>query len=141
MIPPLDRLGILLTLLLVAAPPVMAGESAKTGGSGDHPGSVGELPGFTPNTNLTFFVPRCDRPIHIDGQLTEEMWQRAARLDNFAEISPGENVRPSAQTEAYITYDDDNLYVGFICYDDDPNSIRATITDRDNIAFTVKRTF
>ena len=113
MIPPLDRLGILLTLLLVTAalvvaPPVLADELPKTNQSAAQSGDVGELPGFTPNSNLTFFVPRCDRPIHIDGQLTEEMWQRAARLDNFAEISPGENVRPSAQTEAYITYDDDN---------------------------------
>jgi hypothetical protein len=88
---------------------------------------------FTPNKDVIFHISRAGEKPKIDGKLDEPIWRTAVRLGNFSEISPGENIKPAVETEAYFTYDEDNIYVGFVCHDDDPNAIRATITDRDRI--------
>ena len=85
---------------------------------------------FTPNKDVMFHIGRAADKPRIDGVLDDAIWNSAIRLGNFSEISPGENVEPSVQTEALFTYDQDNLYVAFICHDD-PTTIRATVTDRD----------
>ncbi|MCH7549089.1 MAG: carbohydrate binding family 9 domain-containing protein [Candidatus Krumholzibacteriota bacterium] len=121
---PLGRLAALCLTLVIAAVPAFAGQP---------PESERSTSEFSPNTNLVFTVPRGNQEVRIDGNLDEEMWRGAARLDNFTEIDPGDNVKPAVETETYFVYDDENLYVGFVCYDDAPGEIRATITDRDNI--------
>ena len=57
-------------------------------------------------------------------------WLSAGRAVNFVERYPGENTRPPVETEAFITYDDNNLYVAFVCKDN-PDDIRATMCQRD----------
>ena len=59
-------------------------------------------------------------------------WRGAAMAGNFAEHSPGDQTKPEVDTEVLITYDDDNLYVAWICYDD-PAEVRASFCERDNI--------
>ncbi|UCD63620.1 MAG: carbohydrate binding family 9 domain-containing protein [Candidatus Zixiibacteriota bacterium] len=68
--------------------------------------------------------------VKVDGDLSDRAWMSAGRADNFVERSPGENVEPEVYTEALITYDDDKLYVAFVCHDD-PATIRATMCQRD----------
>ncbi len=70
--------------------------------------------------------------ISIDGDLKDSGWKNAAKADNFAEHQPGDQTRPPVATEALITYDSDNLYVAFICYDN-PKEVRASLCERDNI--------
>jgi hypothetical protein len=51
----------------------------------------------------------------IDGELNDPAWAGAAKFGNFYLFS-GE--KPATeQTKAYMTYDNTNLYVAFICYD------------------------
>lgn len=88
---------------------------------------------FRPNSNLVIEALKISEPVSIDGVLEEPFWRLAQKLSNFSEVSPGDNEEPPVRTEAYVTYDDDNLYIGFICYDDDPAAIRATVCDRDRI--------
>ena len=47
-----------------------------------------------------------------------------------------ENTSPPVRTEMFLAHDDKNLYVAFKAYDDNPGSIRARFTDRDNISST-----
>ena len=68
--------------------------------------------------------------INIDGNLNDPGWKSTARVTNFVERSPGDNTKPEVETEAFITYDGQNLYVAFVCYDD-PAAIRATMCQRD----------
>ncbi|MEW6411311.1 MAG: carbohydrate binding family 9 domain-containing protein [Candidatus Zixiibacteriota bacterium] len=68
--------------------------------------------------------------ISIDGQLNDSGWLMAGQADNFTERSPNDLGQPDVETKAYITYDENNLYVAFICLDD-PASIRATMCQRD----------
>jgi hypothetical protein len=113
--------------------------NAETKSDSDHGDSAASANGvqdpatFTPNKDLVFHISRAAEKPKIDGKLDDAIWNHAVKLENFSEISPGENVEPSAVTEAYFTYDEDNFYVGFICYDDDIGAVRATITDRDAI--------
>lgn len=88
---------------------------------------------FEPNRILSFDIRRLREKIRVDGRLDEPAWQNAVRLANFAEVEPGENVRPAVETEALVAYDDDYLYVAFRCYDDNASAIRATLTDRDRM--------
>jgi hypothetical protein len=88
---------------------------------------------YSPNTKLDVLVPKTSERPRIDGHLDEAMWMHAARLDNFCEISPGDNTEPTCRTEALFAYDDENFYMGFICYDDSPDQIRASMSDRDDI--------
>lgn len=55
-------------------------------------------------------------------------WQEAALLQNFSIHTGG---APSVQTTVKIAYDNDNLYVGYICDEPTPDQLKAEITERD----------
>ncbi len=69
----------------------------------------------------------------IDGQLNEAIWKDAGLAKNFTEIGPGDNIKPEVETEVQIFYDEDNIYFGYTCYENDMSSVRATISDRDRM--------
>ena len=71
-------------------------------------------------------------PIKIDGDLGDAGWRGAAQAANFAEHNPGNQTKPAVDTEAFITYDDNYLYVGFLCHDK-PEEVRASFCERDKV--------
>ncbi|MCX5752845.1 MAG: DUF5916 domain-containing protein, partial [Candidatus Krumholzibacteria bacterium] len=77
-------------------------------------------------------ISRAAGEIRIDGDLSDAGWRGAAKAANFAEHEPGNQTRPAVETEVFITYDNENLYVGFLCYDD-PARVRASFCERDKI--------
>ncbi len=88
---------------------------------------------FQPNQNLEIIVPKLNSSIKLDGALDDDGWTNAAKIGNFCEITPGDNCRPKVETEVLLTYDENNIYFGFACYEKDMSKLRATMTDRDNI--------
>jgi hypothetical protein len=87
---------------------------------------------FIPVYNPLLHITPTDGEIILDGFVDEEAWQTAAVADNFAEHSPGDQTQPPVDTKVLVTYDTDNLYVAFICYDD-PDGVRASFCKRDQI--------
>jgi len=87
-------------------------------------------PGFEPNVKPSTATERASGEISIDGVLDDPGWVGVGKAANFTERSPGNNIAPLVETETWITYDDDNLYVAFVCIDD-PATIRATMCQRD----------
>ncbi len=85
---------------------------------------------FTPVYHPTMDISRMTGDIKIDGKLEDSGWRTAGHADNFAEHKPGDQTKPPVETEAFITYDSDKLYVAMICYDD-PETIRASFCERD----------
>ena len=85
---------------------------------------------FNPVLKPEMGVRKTGNHIKIDGRLENGEWDGAGGTDNFVETDPGKNLEPKVKTEAFIAYDDDNLYVAFRCYDD-PSLIRATMCQRD----------
>ncbi len=86
------------------------------------------VPVFHPELDIS----RTSAPIKIDGRLEDAGWQGAAKASNFAEHNPGDQTRPQVDTEVWITHDDANLYVAWLCYDK-PDEIRASFCERDEI--------
>jgi hypothetical protein len=87
---------------------------------------------FVPNELPALHVPRLSDPIRVDGDLTDPGWLLAAKAKNFSENFPVEKGKPSVETEAWIAYDDQNLYLAFVA-EDDPGAVRANLRDRDQI--------
>jgi len=92
----------------------------------------GKPPAYAPVYHPTLQVMRLVGEICIDGDLGDSGWRGAAKASNFAEHNPGDQTKPVVDTEAYITYDDEYIYVAFMCYDD-PKDIRATFCERDKV--------
>jgi len=89
---------------------------------------------FKPNESPEVLIGKIlNGQIELDGELKEEIWENAVKINNFCEVEPGDNVKPEVNTEVYMCYDDDNVYFGFVCYDDAPEKIRKTLTQRDAI--------
>ena len=70
-------------------------------------------------------VVRTDTPPVIDGDLGDEVWARAAFVDDLHQTDPIEYAEPSEHTEVYVLYDDDALYVAARLYDSDRDQITA----------------
>jgi len=68
---------------------------------------------------------RADGPITIDGKLDEETWRKAPTMVLTLREGTG---APEQATEARVLWDDDALYVAFVCHDDE---MWATMTERD----------
>lgn len=81
-----------------------------------------------------YVVPRCDTEITIDAVLDEPAWNDALVLALNYEVQPGENIPPPVETEVLLTYDRENLYAAFRCYDPDPSAVTAHISDRDDVS-------
>jgi hypothetical protein len=89
---------------------------------------------FKPNTNIEISINRFDdSKITIDGELDELVWKKISPLENFCEVTPGDNTKPAVPTEVFMFFDNYNLYIGIICYENDVSKIRKTLTDRDNM--------
>ena len=87
---------------------------------------------FIPNSDLSVSPVRVQgNDISIDGKLNEPEWKKAVKLSNFSQVEPGENVRPSVETDAYMFYNESGLYVAFICHEQEIKNLRKTFTERD----------
>lgn len=79
----------------------------------------------------SYIVPPASSKIKVDGILDEPAWAGAAVLDVFTEWMPGDNIPAPVRTECLVTFDRANLYIGFRCFDPEPQKIRAHLMDRD----------
>ncbi len=76
---------------------------------------------------------KTDNPPVIDGKLDDSVWRFAPKITGFKTYQPDYGHIPSEKTEAYIAYDNQNLYFAVRCYDSEPDKIKASVTKRDNI--------
>lgn len=117
----------LATPILVLAAPVSVSAAPIPGAP-----TVPDTAAFHPSFKPTITVPRLTTPILIDGELDDPGWKEAARATGFAEVDPGDQVKPPVESEAWIAYDDKHLYVALIARDD-PRAVRVSLRERDNI--------
>lgn len=88
-------------------------------------------------------IQKASGEIRIDGVLDEAAWQTADVADNWFLNYPVDSIKAPFQTEARLTFDEDNLYVSLVCYDNDtPNIISSLRRDfnydrNDNVGFTL----
>ena len=70
-------------------------------------------------------VPPLAEPPTIDGRIDEALWRTAARADSFYQFANNHYAAlPSeVETEVYIGYIDEALYIGFLALDENPDSL------------------
>jgi hypothetical protein len=106
----------LLTVACCAAPAGVSAQSAASGLAGER-----------------IHITRTTKPITVDGDLSDEGWRNATRVEKWYETNPGDNTEPKVGNVGYLTYDDHFFYAGFEFDDPDPSAIRAPYGDRDNV--------
>jgi uncharacterized protein DUF5916 len=85
-------------------------------------------------TGPTVTVPRIDaEEIVVDGALDEPVWEQAARLTDFHQYQPVDGRPAQERTEVRVFYTPTAILFGVLAYDSEPQAIRATVADRDNI--------
>jgi hypothetical protein len=67
----------------------------------------------------------------IDGRLDDAAWEAAPVLADSVQRQPVEGAAPTERTEIRLLFDDRALYVGARMYKDDPASIQAPVSRRD----------
>ncbi len=81
-------------------------------------------------------IARIHSKIVIDGDLSDEAWQKATKVTTWYETSPGDNTPPTVKNVGYLAYDDKFFYAAFEFDDPNPGAIRAPFGDRDNVPST-----
>jgi hypothetical protein len=66
---------------------------------------------------------RITEPITLDGYLEEPGWKLAVPATDFVQWSPRNGEPATEPTEVRFLFDNDNLYVGFICFDSDASNV------------------
>jgi hypothetical protein len=61
----------------------------------------------------------------IDGKLDDSVWTLAISNSDFLQQEPNAGDKPTFKTEIRFLYDNDNLYLGVYCFDDEPEKIIA----------------
>jgi len=69
--------------------------------------------------------------IKVDGILDEETWSNADMAKDFYQSYPVDNDFATSQTEVRITFDDNFMYFGIICYDPSPGKYIVESLRRD----------
>ena len=64
---------------------------------------------------------------------TPEFGSMARIAGGFIQRDPVDGDPASQHTEVYLGYDDQNLYVVFVAFDDEPDKIRAHLSRRDSV--------
>ncbi len=69
--------------------------------------------------------------IVIDGSLDEAPWRRAPKIGALVQRIPEAGAKPTERTEVTLLYDKENLYIGVMCYDSEPQRVLGSQMARD----------
>lgn len=82
-----------------------------------------------------YFATRISNKPRIDGKLNDLCWEQSGVWSGgFTQQAPTQAKAPSQDTQIKILYDNNNLYVGFKCFDKGPGKIRPILSRRDDMA-------
>jgi hypothetical protein len=93
------------------------------------------LPAFgeVPERGLAnLHIPRVSRPPKLSDFLNNVPREAELAISDFRQFTPGDGSPVSKPTKVYLSYDDKNLYIVFLCTDD-PKLIRARLAKHDLI--------
>ncbi len=96
----------------------------------DLTGPTDVLGGTPKDADLVATALPIELRVELDGRVDEEAWATATPITDFTQQEPVEGGRPSESTEIRVVFDEDNLYIGAIIYDD-PDQIMAFQRQRD----------
>jgi Domain of unknown function (DUF5916) len=85
---------------------------------------------------------RTNTPVTIDGRLVEPDWALSTPARDFIQWSPFHGEPAAEPSEVYFLFDDEAIYVGFVCFDSDiehivVNEIREDFNFSDTDGVTI----
>ncbi len=84
------------------------------------------------HSQRTYTIVRTDTPPQIDGEVTEALWDATEVATDFTTNSPVPGKPSKYKTEFRLCYDDNALYVSGRLYDEQPDSVSYTLSQRDD---------
>jgi hypothetical protein len=94
-----------------------------------------------PRPTPTVRAHRVDSPIRIDGRLDEEAYGRLEAITDFVQQEPDEYAPATERTEAWIFFDENNVYVSARNWESQPNRRVANEMRRDTAQLRQNDTF
>jgi len=88
--------------------------------------------GDTPRDRYSIPAVKVDRSPKIDGVLDDQVWSRAALVQDFLQQEPREGETATERTEVRVMYDGKNVLIGVHAFDALPSAIVATEMRRDS---------
>ena len=97
-------------------------------------GTVGAANGPINQNVRPLELVKAEAPPVLDGSLDDEIWKKAAMVDEiWVTYNPVNGNELPQRTRAYLAYDEENLYFAFHCLDSQPAQIKTSLTKRDGI--------
>jgi len=115
---PLIRNSILWILLVCAAAPRVYAQAAAA-----PPPDAAKIP--------LSKIPRVQRAPKLEDFLENHPREAELAVADFRQFTPGDGTPATEPTTAYLSYDDKNLYVAFLCHDDS-GEVRAHLSKRED---------
>lgn len=84
-----------------------------------------------PKELRTVQAKRINTDVKIDGVLNETEWQDAPLIGELVQIEPKEGGSPSRKTDVKVLYNENYLYFGIICYENNSDDIISHTLERD----------
>lgn len=78
-------------------------------------------------------IPETEAAPVIDGDLNDAVWQNARMISNFVLTAGDHGATAEHQTTAFLTYDDQHLYVAFRCDEPDIAGMKTTSKMTDDL--------
>ena len=129
----------------------LAGSAPNVGAQGPRPATppAGEAPAPIPPAvvsrdgagHVTVRAVRVTEPIRIDGKLDEAAYQVTEAIGGFLQQEPNEGQPATERTDAWIFFDNDNIYVSARCWDTHPERMVANEMRRDTNQLRQNDTF
>ena len=94
--------------------------------------SAATLVSRTADDNVTIRAIRLSAPLTLDGRLDEAVYRDVAPVSDFIQQEPNEGQPATEKTEAWVLFDDENLYVCARNWDSHPEREVANELRRDN---------
>lgn len=82
---------------------------------------------------LDVTIPKVDRDVRIDGQLSVDEWASAAVLTGFSQYTPVDRAPADDSTEVLLMYSDHAMYIAIRAFEPHGRVV-STLADRDRIA-------
>lgn len=73
-----------------------------------------------------------NEPIALDGELNESIYRTVAPVTGFIQQNPNEGELATEQTEVWVLFDSDTIYVSARCWNSQPDRIVANEMKRDS---------
>jgi hypothetical protein len=84
-----------------------------------------------PTTPRSAEVASITVPITVDGTLDEDVWMSTPTIGDLVQRQPEPGATPTERTEVRLLRDQDNLYIGVLAFDSEPDRVLGTQMARD----------